>query len=69
MVDFDFTGFEAALVLLDRGLSIKDIARHDSTRVFFSYHIMQCKKTLLKAIRDNPAKRARLVNYMIANSK
>lgn len=52
MKPFDTTGYQAALLLLDEGMAIKDIAKHPSTKMLFSYHL-QAKKMILKMVREN----------------
>ena len=52
MKEIDYTGLEAAVTLLDKGMPIKDIARHPDAVRFFSYHL-QMKKWLLKQMLDD----------------
>ena len=60
----DLTGLNTALILLDNGMPIKEIARHETTAKRFSCHVL-AKKYLLKNIRDDPTIRLRIHDGMI----
>lgn len=60
---YDFTGYQDAIELLDAGIPIKEIAKHPNAAKFFSYHT-QCKKMILKDLKDNPQHREYIIETM-----
>lgn len=67
MKEIDYSGYEKVIILIDKGLSCKEIKNHEDSKEFLSYH-KQAKMLLIKHIIENKFDKDRIINIFYENT-